>query len=151
MKKVKYTIPSKNFVLLPKYEHAIYFLKKVYPYYPDCIVLTADKTFPTQEDTYLEAIELWQNYDRLRIVVFGGYALDKMPKPASKNLVVMDMLLSHTEVGRMSDFNKKSKFTLKPAGMAVLLDHHFSQRGPSQGQGRQNHRKPEKHWSSNLY
>jgi len=151
LKKVKYTIPSKNFVLLPEYEHAQHFLKTVYPYYPDCVIMTADKTLPSIEETYIEAIDLWQFNENIRIAVFGGYSLNKMPKPKSKHVVIMDMLLSHTEVSRKSGYNKESKMDLKPAGLAVMLDHHFGQRGPSQGQGRQAHAKPLNHWTSNLY
>ena len=138
-------------MLLSRYEHAQYFLKTVYPYYPDCIVMTADKTFPVTEESYLEAIQLWENNENIRIVVFGANSLNQMPKPKSKHLVIMDMLLSHTEVARKSAFNKESKLDLKPAGLAVMLDHHFSQRGPSQGQGRQKHAKPVKHWTNELY
>jgi len=151
LKKVKYTIPSKNFVLLPEYKHAQHFLKTVYPYYPDCVIMTADKTLPSIEETYLEAIELWQENTNLRIAVFGGYCLEQMPRPASSHVMIMDMLLSHTEVSRRSAFNKESQLDLKPAGLAVMLDNHFSQRGPSQGQGRQKYTKPTNHWTSNLY
>ena len=138
-------------MLLPRYEHAQYFLKTVYAYYPDCQVMTADKTFPITEESYLEAIQLWENNENIRIAVFGSACLNQMPKPKSKHIVIMDMLLSHTEVARKSAFNKKSKLDLKPAGLAVMLDHHFSQRGPSQGQGRQKYTKPVKHWTNELY
>ena len=151
MNKAKYTIPSKNFVLLPEYKHAQHFLKTVYPYYPDCVIMTADKSMPSLEESYIEAIELWQFNENIRIAVFGAHCLDRMPKPASSHMVIMDMLLSHTEVARKSAYNKESKMDLRPAGLAVMLDHHFSQRGPSQGQGRQKYTKPSEHWSNELY
>ena len=113
--------------------------------------MTADKTFPVTEETYLEAIQLWENNENIRIAVFGADSLNHMPKPKSKHIVIMDMLLSHTEVARKSAFNKESKLDLKPAGLAVMLDHHFSQRGPSQGQGRQKYAKPTEHWTNELY
>ena len=82
-------------MLLPRYEHAQYFLKTVYSYYPDCIVMTADKTFPVTEDSYLEAIQLWENNENIRIAVFGADSLNQMPKPKSKHLVIMAVSYTH--------------------------------------------------------
>lgn len=151
MSRLEYTIPAKNFVLLKEYTHAQHFLKTVYPYYPDCIVLTADKKFPVVEQSYVDAMDIWLEHKNLRIAVFGADALNRMPKPASSHVCVMDMLISHADVGRKSEYNIESQIEIRPATIAVLLDNHFSQRGPSQGQGRQSYTKPKNHWTNDLY
>lgn len=153
---IRWTVPSKNFVLLGSHTQAQTFLETVYPYYPDCLVLTADKTYPVLEDAYNDAWQLWLNDKKLRIAVFGKNHFDTCPAPATDHICVMDMLMSHAEVGRYTDYNKQSRIKFEPAHVAMLLDHFFSQRGNKPGysagggQQRQRYKKSKRSWTKNL-
>ena len=157
MSRIKWTIPSKNFVLLREYAQAQYFIRTVYPHYPDCTVITADKQMPVLEDTQVEVWDYWFNDPKLRIVVFDKQALRMMGKPRTEHICVMDMLLSHAQVGRKSRLNVRSQITYTPEMIAVQLDHFFGQRGAGGGysagggQQRQNYNIPEDTWINSLY
>lgn len=111
-------------VLFGEAASADIFLQKVFPYFTNCIVASADRAFPLREDLKHAVFSSLESDPRIRVAVCGLYALQKV-KLLTERVIVLDDLL-------MQDFKKyptesELGFGFSPQKIAFFIESFFSQ------------------------
>lgn len=85
-------IPVKNVLLLASDAAARLYLDKVYDYYADIIVCSAEGGFPQQQELWQRAMHSVAEDASINLIICGCDALQKV-KPATAKILILDDLI----------------------------------------------------------
>jgi hypothetical protein len=111
-------------VLCESREGAEVFLREVFPYFANCLVVSADRHFPRNEELNERVFRALREDPNLKLVVLGGAALRALT-PLTERWWVMDDLVMQDFKRHPSD--RAISLALTPQKMAFLIETYFAQ------------------------
>ena len=86
-------INYKNFVLLKTKKIADFFIKELYPYHINYIILTGDDSYPKDKNIRNQAWNTIYSKEDISIIVIGKESTPKLKKAKTNRIFVLDDLL----------------------------------------------------------
>ena len=86
--------PIKNIVICKNKESTEYFLENVYQHFIDCIVVSADKTYPLNPSLNSKVFDALENDNTLNLIVINADSINNLNVKTQKILLLDDIFLS---------------------------------------------------------